>query len=202
MKMKADIGERIKSLRKAKGLTVAALGAKTGYSPSAISKMENGQLALTYDKLMNLGAALGTDIGGLLADVLPVVSRAVGRRSISRKGEGQIVETAPYTYRYVSPELSRKQLTPNISRLHARRIEDFGPLLRHEGEEWIYVLSGEIEVHTEFYEPARLVAGDSVYIDSRMGHAYLTVSEQEAEIISVCTVGFDEGLTPRIVPKG
>ena len=38
----------------------------------------------------------------------------------------------------------------------------------HEGEEFILVLKGLVELHTEFYEPARLEAGDSAYIDSGM----------------------------------
>ena len=49
---------------------------------------------------------------------------------------------------------------------------------RHHGEEFVYVLSGEVELYTEFYEPARLRAGESFYIDSRMGHRVISVSRK------------------------
>lgn len=47
----------------------------------------------------------------------------------------------------------------------------------HTGEEYIYVLNGSMVVHTEFYDPVTLGPGQSIYIDSSMGHAYLTAED-------------------------
>lgn len=55
-----------------------------------------------------------------------------------------------------------------------------------EGEGYIYVLSGSIEMHTEFYEPVRLDVGDSAYIDSGMRHAFASLGPEDARILSVC----------------
>ncbi len=41
-------------------------------------------------------------------------------------------------------------------------------------------------MHLEFYAPIRLEAGDSVYFDGRMGHAYVSVSEADAQILNIC----------------
>ncbi len=183
-----EIGEKLRELRKRRRMTLATLGKRTGYSVSALSKMENGRLGVTYDKLIRLAVALDADLSTLFTDNPPAeTTRAVGRRSIARKGSGKTVSTGNYDYLYVSAELSNKQMVPIISKVRATTLEEFGPLIRHGGEEWIYVLKGEIEVHSEFYEPERLREGDSIYLDSRMGHAYISKTRGGAKLLAVCT---------------
>jgi transcriptional regulator with XRE-family HTH domain len=182
------IGEKLRALRKYRGLTLAGLGKRTGYSVSALSKMENELLSLTYDKLARLAIALEVDMSTLFTDSPPVEGpQPVGRRSIARKGSGKSISTGNYDYLYISPELSRKQMVPVVVKIRATSIEEFGPLIRHGGEEWIYVTKGEIEVYSEFYQPERLQEGDSIYLDSRMGHAYISKSKGGAEVVSVCS---------------
>jgi transcriptional regulator with XRE-family HTH domain len=182
------IGEKLRALRKHRRLTLGNLSERTGYSVSALSKMENERLGLTYDKLTRLAAAFQIDISALFTDGRLIESpQAAGRRSIARKGSGKGISTGNYDYLYVAPELSRKHMIPIVVKVRATSIEDFGPLIRHGGEEWIYVTKGEIEVHSEFYQPERLGEGDSVYLDSRMGHAYICKSKRGAEIVSVCS---------------
>jgi len=185
---RSGIGEKLRELRKSKRLTLAALGKRTGYSVSALSKMENERLGITYDKLTKLAVALDVDISGLFTGVAQVQGPpAIGRRSIARKGSGKTVSTGLYDYLYVSPELSNKQMVPILVKIQASSMEEFGPFIRHGGEEWIYVLKGEIEVHSEFYEPEHLGVGDSIYLDSRMGHAYISKSKNGAEVLAVCS---------------
>jgi quercetin dioxygenase-like cupin family protein len=87
----------------------------------------------------------------------------------------------------LATDLAVKRMVPMVTRLKARTLADFGPLLRHEGEEFIYVLRGPVVIHTDCYEPVRLETGDSIYIDSRMGHAYLAGSKKEASILGICS---------------
>ena len=72
-----------------------------------------------------------------------------------------------------------------ITTVAARSVEEWGPLSRHEGDEWMYVLSGSMELHTEFYAPLTMRTGDSVYIDSGMGHAMVALDEPPARVLSV-----------------
>jgi transcriptional regulator with XRE-family HTH domain len=182
------IGEKLRSLRKHRRLTLGALSKRSGYSISALSKMENERLGLTYDKLARLAVALDVDMSTLFTDAALVEGpEPVGRRSIARKGSGKRVSTGNYDYLYISAELSRKQMVPIVVKIYATSIEEFGPLVRHGGEEWIYVTKGEVEVHSEFYQPERLQVGDSIYLDSRMGHAYIRRSKGGAEVVSVCS---------------
>ncbi|MCR5876182.1 cupin domain-containing protein [Phenylobacterium sp. J426] len=77
---------------------------------------------------------------------------------------------------------------PTVTRIRAKSVEEFGELVRHQGEEYIYVLQGPVEIHTEFYDPVVLQTGESIYIDSTMGHAY-TAPEgtDEAVVLGVCS---------------
>ena len=98
------------------------------------------------------------------------------------------VTTPNYDYFYLCPELRRKRMIPVLTRVRAKSIEEFGELVRHSGEEYIHVLEGRAEVHTEFYDPIVLEAGESVYIDSNMGHAYIAAEGcEEALLLGVCS---------------
>ena len=73
------------------------------------------------------------------------------------------------------------------SRLTARSADEFAEWVRHEGEEFLYVLEGSVQVLTEFYEPTHLSKGDSMYFDSRMGHCCLSTSPEDALVLWVCS---------------
>ena len=76
-------------------------------------------------------------------------------------------------------------MIPVLARARAKSLEEFGQLVRHPGEEFTYVVDGEAILHTEFYDPIVLKAGDSVYFDSSMGHAYLAGQGCD-EVVLVC----------------
>ena len=59
--------------------------------------------------------------------------------------------------------------------------------------ERIYVLEGSIKVHTEFYDPVVLKSGESIYVDSNMGHAYVAEGCDEATVLGICSSA-DESL--------
>jgi len=106
---------------------------------------------------------------------------------LGRKNAVQVT-TPNYDYYYLCTELRRKRMIPVLTNIRARTAEEFGDLVRHTGEEYIYVLEGRIEVHTEFYDPVVLEKGESIYIDSTMGHAYVTGEGcDEAVVLGVCS---------------
>jgi mannose-6-phosphate isomerase-like protein (cupin superfamily) len=108
------------------------------------------------------------------------------RRSID-PGDGRLIETKNYLHRYLNPELADKRFVPLIVELRARTLAEFGALLRHPGEEFTLVLAGVVVVHTECYTPVRLEVGQSIYMDSSMGHAYLAGSDAPCRVVSVST---------------
>jgi transcriptional regulator with XRE-family HTH domain len=162
---------------------------RTGIPFSTLSKVENERLTLSYDKLQQLAERLNMRLSELFAEPEDVASPDVmARRSVGTL-EGAIqVLTSNYDYFYLFPELRRKRMIPIFTRVRAKSVKDFGDLVRHSGEEWIYVLKGRVEVHTEFYDKVCLDVGQSIYVDSSMGHAFI-VGEgcEEALVIGACS---------------
>ena len=69
------------------------------------------------------------------------------------------VTTPNYDYYYLCTELRRKRMVPVITKIRASSREEFGELVRHAGEEFIYVIKGRVVVHTQFYDPVTLERG-------------------------------------------
>jgi hypothetical protein len=111
----------------------------------------------------------------------------MARRSVGQTADSLTVETKNYDYRYLCTELRGKIMIPLISRVRSKTMQEFGELLRHPGEEFTYVIEGAIEVHSEFYDPITLRAGEYIYLDSEMGHGYLVADGfEEATVLAVC----------------
>ena len=183
---KPRLGDRLQALRRRQGWTLREVGERSGLAISTLSKVERNQLSLTYDRLLQLAEGLGVGMAELFAPDPPEPA-VTARRAVSHPGDGVLQETSNYDYRYLCTEIAQKRMVPILARIRARTIVEFGPLVRHAGEEFIYVLEGEIEVHTEHYDVVRLNAGGSIYLDSTMGHAYIAASSDEALVIAVCS---------------
>jgi len=84
--------------------------------------------------------------------------------------------------------LTKKQMLPYRARVRARKIEEFDGWVRHDGEEFLYVLTGVIQLYTEFYEPIEMRRGDSAYYDASMGHNVVSISDDDATILWVTSL--------------
>ena len=207
----AKPGAMLKSLRIQRGWTLKDVSRRTGYPVSTLSKIENDRVSLTYDKLTRISAGLEVDFSRLFGatDASAQESGPQGRRSIARAGEGKSIESKAYSHVYPAAELLNKRIIPIVVELRARSLEEFGELVRHSGEEYVYVLEGEVDVHTSVYAPVRLAVGDSIYIDSTMGHAYVAAGSQPCRVLAICSgtesqliaaVGGQPGSDPPVSP--
>ena len=183
------LGSLLRSLRARSGWTLKEMSQRTSIPVSTLSKVEHDRLTLTYDKLVQLSQRLNIRISELFADAGDSIEPAVtARRSIGLTDDAVRVNTKNYDYYYLCPELRRKRMIPILTRIRAKNEQEFGDLVRHSGEEYIYVLEGSIKVITEFYDPVELNVGESIYIDSNMGHAYVTAGGcDEATVLGVCS---------------
>lgn len=188
-------GTTIKELRFRSGDTLQVLAKRSGLSASTISKIENGQLSPTYETILRLADGLGVDLSALF-DGQDSAASGAGRRSITRRGDGHSHRSPHYSYEFLSPELSRKHFTPIIATVNAHSFDEFAEFSRHDGEEFIYIMSGAIDLFTEHYEPVRLNAGDSCYLDSQMGHACVSVSKEDAQILWITSRTTPDNGTP------
>jgi transcriptional regulator with XRE-family HTH domain len=188
------LGALLRNVRSREGWTLKQMSAKSGIPVSTLSKVEHDRLTLTYDKLYQLSQRLGLRMSELFAEPGEKTAPAVtARRSLGDINQAVRVETDNYDYYYLCTELRRKRMIPVITKIRAKTSEQFGELVHHAGEEFVYVLKGNIIVNTEFYDPVTLGEGQSLYIDSSMGHAYLAAEGcNEAEVLGVMSSSDDE----------
>jgi transcriptional regulator with XRE-family HTH domain len=178
------LGARVRAIRTAKDMTLAEVASRAGLARSTLSKIENDHTSPTFEVLQKLALGLNIAMDELLATAAPP---SVGRWSLTRAGEGQVRDTGPYLSEFLCTNLTQKSVLPSKARVRARSLEDFADWVRHEGDDFLLVLEGAIELHTELYEPVRMEAGDSAYFDARMGHLCISVSEQDALVLWVGT---------------
>lgn len=191
------LGERIRLLRQTKRWSLSELSKRSSIATSTLSKVENGILSLAYDRLQLIAAAFGLTLSEFFAAESSVDASSVARISWAHRDSGEVVDSGAYVYHYLCTSLRAKRMVPILSQVIARTLPEFGRLLRHEGEEFVFAHKGRIEVHTEFYKPQILEEGEGVYIDSRMGHAYTNAGTGEAWIISVNT----NPISPEVIAK-
>lgn len=180
-----ELGAVVRALRRRAGLTLVELAEKGELAPSTISKIEAGHLSPGYETIQRLAVGLGVEVAELFQP--RVDSVPTGRRGVTRKGQGVRHNSAHYEYEALAPDLSKKQFLPLVATIKARSTSSFTTLPSHAGEEFVYVISGSVTVHSEHYEPLVLEEGDSVYFDSRAGHALVSSGPVDAKIVWVCS---------------
>jgi transcriptional regulator with XRE-family HTH domain len=181
-----NLGERVRSLRRAKGWTLEQAAGQAGLARSTLSKIENGQMSPTYEALKKLADGLAVSVPQLFTP--PSKAQVSGRMAVTKQGTGQGHATATYEHELLAGALSKKQMLPYRARIRARDMADFDGWVRHDGEEFLFVLTGVVRLFTEFYEPVELRRGDSAYYDASMGHNVISVSEDDATILWVTSL--------------
>ncbi|MEM6726958.1 MAG: XRE family transcriptional regulator [Pseudomonadota bacterium] len=182
-----DLGQRVRELRKARAWTLEQAAQQAGLARSTLSKIENGQMSPTYDALKKL--ALGLEISIPQLFTAPSKGQVNGRMAVTTAGEGQEVITGTYEHELLASHLTKKAMLPYRSRIRARSIDEFDGWVRHDGEEFLLVLTGIVRLFTEFYEPVEMRRGDSAYYDASMGHNVISVSAEDAMILWVTSLG-------------
>ena len=143
-----ELGSRVRELRKARNWTLEQAAQQAGLARSTLSKIENGQMSPTYDALKKLAVGLEISVPQLFTP--PVKGQINGRLSITKNGQGAAHPTTTYEHELLAETLTKKQMLPYRARVRARKIEEFDGWVRHDGEEFLYVLTGVIQLYTEF----------------------------------------------------
>ncbi|MBM1218593.1 cupin domain-containing protein [Ponticoccus sp. SC2-23] len=174
------IGVKLRHTRKVKGLTLKQLADAAGCSESLLSKIENGRATPSLKMLQKLSSGLEMTVGQMFAQA-PVnegpVTKANERTMIhadpQRRGNGLMLERLiPYDDGHL--------LQGNIHHIEVGGSSEGA--LRHEGEEFGYVLNGRIELLLDDRVYA-LEAGDSFCFRSERSHGYRNVGDETARVI-------------------
>ena len=177
-----DIGQRIKAIREAKGISLDELSHMTGFDVELLSSIERCEVQPQLGTAIKLSKALDSAFGRLVS--------GVGEKlySITRKGEQKIVSRSTslkgkqqaYTYRSLAPEVKGRHMESLIVQL-----EEAPDTKRsvHDGEEFIYVLDGNVslDIGDDHFD---LTSGDSAYYLSTTPHL-IAAAAGKATILAV-----------------
>lgn len=181
-----DLGARVRELRKARNWTLEQAAGQAGLARSTLSKIENGQMSPTYEALKKLAEGLEISVPQLFTP--PEPGQVGGRMSVTKNGKGNETITATYEHELLAENLIQKKMLPYRARVRARSMDEFDGWVRHDGEEFVYILTGTVRLYTEFYEPVEMRRGDSAYYDATMGHNVISLSDEDASILWVTSL--------------
>lgn len=184
------IGSKLATLRTSLHLTVDELAQRCDCEPSVISALEAGELSPSLAPLLRITRALGVRLGTLLDDdvvIGPVVTRAGEAGATPRlKSLETASDAGVLTYHSMAASKVARHMEPFIIDVAPSELERSGRS-SHEGEEFIYVLSGSLEI--EYGREVHVLwPGDSIYFDSIVPHEVRTHGAAAARILAVVYV--------------
>lgn len=188
----AGLGFRLRDLRANRGWTLEELAERTGLSKPFLSRLEAGDRQPSIAAVLTLARAFGVSVGAMFESATPVDACVVvrGGKAPVRRNEG-------LTYAPLSSNARFANLQPMKLIVSHRRKGD--EQYQHDGEEWVYVLSGRLRVSVAGV-PHDLDPGDSAHFDSRQPHRLTALGGRDAELILVaCPVPESEYDFPRSI---
>jgi transcriptional regulator with XRE-family HTH domain len=165
------IGEKLRALRLRKKMGLVELGAHTGLSPALLSKLERGRIFPTLPTLLRIALVFGVGLDYFFAGAREKPMLAVARKA-GRVALPERANTREIAYRFESLDYGATERRFNA--YYAEFLPQSKDRARphsHPGVEFLYVLEGTLELHIGDQEQ-RLEAGDAIYFDSQVPHAY------------------------------
>lgn len=168
----ARAAAQIRHYRNSRQMSLRELAQHSGISASQLSKIESGKAKLTVETALNLAGILQVPAALFLSEPR---HKAMARRSVTRRAQGP---------RHTSPGMKMEVLCGEFKEKHqlfwkvkvtAKSLEENGGWRQHPGQEFLHVLSGTLELHSQYYDQIVLKAGDSILFDADQPHAYVAV---------------------------
>jgi len=184
---KRKLGERIREARELRGLTLEDLSSRTGISVDGLERAESSHAIPTLGQLVRLGKALEMKMGYFISggvDRPMCVVRSDSRPRVARHGK-KVSEQYGYVYESLAAEKANRLMEPFLVTLMPT---EFGELSSHDGQEFLFVLEGEIRAQVG-KEVEVLRPGDSIYYDSTYPHLVKCYGEKTAKILAVIYAG-------------
>ncbi len=176
------IGERIRKIREDKGLSLQELSNLTGFEENFLAEIEAGQLQPQLGTLIKLSKALDSAFGRIVSGVgerLYAITRRHERRTVSRSTAADGKQKL-YTYKSLASDVKGRHMEALVVQLEQAQQKEVSI---HEGEEFIFVLNGTVELYIA-EERFELEPGDSVYYLSTTPH-FIAAKSGRATILAV-----------------
>lgn len=187
MPEKNHIGTKIRQLRIARDISVEDLAKQSQANSVLIEQLEAGELVPSLTPLLKIARGLGVRLGTLLDDhpqTGPVVARADAAPNVTHfSGHSTTEGKSELDFFALAADKRDRHMEPFVVDVHPSETKDY-PLSSHEGEEFLYVLAGTIEVHYG-KETHRIETGDSIYYDSVVPHHVHAADDSDARLLAV-----------------
>ncbi len=192
-KQMPSLGTNLRRLRSLREWNLSRLAKETGLPQSTLSKVEHGKMSLNFEKLVLIANVLEADVSELFVSSERIAKRSqpTARRTIHRSTDTNPTVHENYEFAYLCTELKDRLMVPILLKVGDRAQSPDGTydeaieLTHVVGERFAYVLSGEVEFISDQYETTLLKAGDSLYIDAAMPHAFVAPDGKQGEILAV-----------------
>ncbi|MDQ7782710.1 MAG: cupin domain-containing protein [Desulfomonilaceae bacterium] len=171
-KASQSLGERVRAMRKRLNLDLDQLAEKTGFKAEYLEKVEEGKIAPPVGTLIQISRSLSVDSSALLAE-----GKMEERRRSYRK------RTKAYSYKNLTPDAEDKHLWAYLVTLDPKKEHEM-VVYRHEGEEFVYVLEGRVEI-TVGEEATVVKKGGSIHFNSAMAHNLKNLSTKRTKLLVV-----------------
>jgi len=173
-KKRVPVGQKIKKARTGKKLKLDQLANETGFSTDYLKKIESGKAIPPVGALLQISRALEIDSGALLKEP---------ETQLESRIKAHTKRTENYAYTTLTPGAENKHLKAFLVTVEPRQ-DHKGVGYHHQGEEFVYVLQGKIEVAVGEHVNV-LEAGDSLHFNSGINHNMKSISNETTELLVV-----------------
>jgi len=170
-----SLGQRLGRLRRDKEMSLDTLANQTGQAADYLERIESDEVIPPVAVLLTLGRALEVDSGELL--------KGEAEEAVERRTQAVKKRTDHYSYRVLTPETGHKHLKGFLITIEAASDLE-GPGYQHEGEEFHYVLKGQVRVKVG-ENVNDLSAGESLHFNSNLVHKLSNTGDEPCEILVV-----------------
>jgi len=192
MTVKNEIGAKIKELRKSREITLESLAKESNISLDLMENIEKGKIVPSLTPLTKIARSLGVRLGTFLDDAPQtgpiIVQDGKSDQVVYFSGEENQTDISALEFYSLGAGKNDRHMEPFIIDVHTNEGEFV--LSSHEGEEFIYVLEGEIEV--KYGQDEYIVSkGDSIYYDSIVPHHLHSHNGKTSKILAVVYTPFE-----------
>lgn len=186
MNEKNRIGKKVRLIRESRNLTIDDLSERTNLNAAGIAEIEEGKLIPGLSPLIKIARVLGVRLGTFLDDqehIGPAVSRREEKKGVTRFSERTNAVDSDLDFYSLAQNKVGRHMDPFMIDVFPSSNKDV-KLSTHEGEEFIFVMKGKIEVlyGKDRYE---LNEGDSIYYDSVIAHHVHSLGTEPAKILAL-----------------
>jgi transcriptional regulator with XRE-family HTH domain len=188
---KNRLGTKVKTMRETRNLSLEDLAERANLKVDGIEKIENGELIPGLTPLIKIARALGVRLGTFLDDqenIGPVITRKDEEKEITRFSDKDKPNQSDLDFYSLAQNKSGRHMEPFMIDIFPSSEKGIKPS-SHEGEEFIYVMKGEVEI---IYgkDTHVLKEGESIYYDSIVKHHVHSHGTEAAKILAVVYAPF------------